>query len=68
MRILLLKCTLSCMLRQNSSDPWNSSVLDSLRTSISVASKIPELVDGILASVPYLLGEVDQNGNSKFLQ
>lgn len=63
MRILLLRSLLACMSRQQESIPLDSPFPDINSRNIPGAQDIPDLVNGILASVPYMLGDVDQNGN-----
>ena len=65
MRIFLLECILSCLSRQESCKPGELPLRGINDTSIPAAEEIAELINGIFASVPYLLGEVDQDGNLK---
>ena len=66
-RILLLECLQSCSSRQRESTAWEPSPLDADADTSEDIDRIPQeikdLIDNICASVPYLLGEVDQEGN-----
>ena len=63
MRILLLRCLVACIWRQQEVNALDSSLPDINDQDISSAQDIPDLVNGIFASVPYMLGDIDQNGN-----
>ena len=54
---------LACMSRQQESTALDSSMPDINSRDILSAQDIPDLINGIFASVPYMLGDVDQNGN-----
>ena len=66
MRILLLRCLLACMSRQQEISALDTSLPDINSRDIPSAQDIPDLVNGIFASVPYMLGDVDQNGNLRY--
>ena len=65
MRILLLECrqSLSSRLRENTA--WEPSLFDTGNSEAIHRSpkEVEDLIDDVCASVPYLLGEVDQEGN-----
>ena len=63
MRTLLLRSLLACLSRQQESIPLDSPFPDINSRNIPGAQDIPELVNGIFASPPYMLGDVDQDGN-----
>lgn len=67
-RIMLLQSMLSCSLQQGSNNPWEPPSLQVNGTSIPVVEQIQELVNDVFASVPYLLDEVDRDGNLKTAQ
>ena len=68
MRILLLRCLIACMSRQQESIALDSSFSDISGQDVPGAQDLPDLVNGIFASVPYMLDEVDQNGNLRHPQ
>lgn len=69
MRILLLQCLRRCLSQQETGNASNSQTLSiTIGVHTPAASELPELINGIFASVPYLLGEVDQDGSLKMHQ
>ena len=65
MRIMLLQSILRCSLYQESSSSSGPLSLEVTGTNIPVEDEMQEMVNDIFASVPYLLDEVDQDGNLK---
>ncbi len=65
MGILLLRCILGCVLRQESPDPKESPSVNLVATSIPAIKETPDLINGIFASVPFILGEVYLDGYLK---
>lgn len=63
MRIMLLKSLEGCLARQRDTVSQDSPLPDTVDKGFSGFQDLPEIVNGILSSVPYLLGDVDQNGN-----
>ncbi len=62
MRILLLRCILGCVLRRDERNPEEFPSVNTIATSLPAVKEIPGLINGIFASVPSILGEVDQDG------
>lgn len=65
MRILLLECLQRLSSRLRESTAWEPSPLDTGNSEAidRIPKEVEDLVDDVCASVPYLLGEVDQEGN-----
>ena len=65
MRILLLECLQKCSSRQRKYTAWEPTPLeiDNACAVDQISQGIEDLIDDICASVSYLLGEVDQEGN-----
>ena len=65
MRILVLECLQKVSSRQRENTAWEPSPLDTGNSEAidRIPQEIENLIDDVCASVPYLLGEVDQEGN-----
>ena len=68
MRILLLRSLLACTSRQQESIPFDLPFPEINSRNIPGVQDLPDLVNGILTSVPYMLGDVDQSGNLLYPQ
>ena len=67
-RIMLFKCVRRLLSRQSTSIPYDPQTTSSINKDIPAARELPDLINGIIASVPYLLGEVDSDGSLKMPQ
>ena len=67
-RIFLLQCIQDCIRRQKHISQVHQQPLQIFAEEVGPEDKLSFLYDGICASVPYLLGEIDQQGELQQLR